>query len=42
MLRISWTEYKTSVWVRQKIGVPEENGLLEQLKKTGKLAKYGC
>ena len=40
MLRISWTEYKTNVWVRQKIGVPEQNGLLEQLKKR-KLAKYG-
>ena len=22
MLRISWTEYNTNVWVRQKIGVP--------------------
>ena len=40
VLRISWTEYKTNVWVRQKIGVPEQNGLLEQLKKR-KLAKYG-
>ena len=40
MLRISWTEYKTNVWVRQKIGVTEENGLLEQLKKH-KLPKYG-
>ena len=40
VLRISWTEYKTNVWVRQKIGVPEQNGQLEQLKKR-KLAKYG-
>ena len=32
VLRISWTEYKTNVWVRQKIGVQEQNGLLEQLK----------
>ena len=24
MLRISWTEYKTNVWVRQKIGAQEE------------------
>ena len=40
VLRISWTEYKTNVWVRQKIGVPEQNGLFEQLKKR-KLAKYG-
>ena len=39
-MRISWTEYKTNVWVRQKIGVPEQNGLFEQLKKR-KLAKYG-
>ena len=41
MLCISWTEYKSNVWVRQKVGVPEENGLLEQLKKNRKLAKYG-
>ena len=34
------TEYKINVWVRQKIGVPEENGLVAQLKKR-KLAKYG-
>ena len=40
MLRISRTEYKTNVWVRQKIGVPEQNGLLEQLKKR-KLDNYG-
>ena len=40
VLRISWTEYKTNVWVRQKIGVPEQNGLLEQLKKR-KFATYG-
>ena len=40
VLRISWTEYKTNVWARQKIGVPEQNGLLEPLKKR-KLAKYG-
>ena len=32
VVRISWTEYKTHVWVRQKI-VSEEQGLLEQLKK---------
>ena len=37
---ISWTEYRANVWVRQKIVVPEENGLLEQLKKW-KLPKYG-
>ena len=34
VLRISWTECKTNVWVRQKIGVPEQNGLLEQLEKS--------
>ena len=34
VVRISWTEYKTNVWVRQKIGVPENQwGLFEQLKK---------
>ena len=30
----------TDGWVWQKIGLPEENGLLEQLEKL-KLAKYG-
>ena len=39
VLRNSWTEYKTYVWVRQKIGVPEENRLLEKLKKL-KLRMY--
>ena len=33
MLHISWTEYKTNVWTRQKILVSVENGLLKQLKK---------
>ena len=33
VLRISWTAYKTNVWVWQNIGIglPEENGLLEQM-----------
>ena len=35
VLRIIWTEYKTNVWEQQKIGVPEENGLVEKLKNGG-------
>jgi len=32
MLRISWTERKTNKWIREKIGIPEEKGILEQIK----------
>ena len=41
VLHISWSEYKTNVWVRQKIGVPEQNGLLEKLKKPGSWPNMG-
>jgi len=39
MLRISWTEWKTNTWIREKIGIPEEKGILEQIKHR-KLSKY--
>ena len=39
MLRISWTERKTNKWIREKIGIPEEKGILEQIKHR-KLSKY--
>ena len=39
MLRISWTERKTNTWIREKIGIPEEKGILEQIKHR-KLYKY--
>jgi len=39
MLRISWTERKTNTWIREKIGIPEEKGILEQIKHR-KLSKY--
>ena len=39
MLRISWTEWKTNTWIRVKIGIPEEKGILEQIKHR-KLSKY--
>jgi len=39
MLRISWTEQKTNKWIREKIGIPEEKGTLEQIKHR-KLSKY--
>jgi len=39
MLRISWTEWKNDTWIREKIGLPEEKGILEQIKHQ-KLSKY--
>ena len=39
MLRISWTERKTNTWIREKIGIPEEKSILEQIKHR-KLSKY--
>ena len=41
MLGISWTECNTNVWVLQKIGVPEENGLVEQLNKDRRWPNMG-
>ena len=40
MLQISWKERKSNAWIRQKIGVPRDEGLLAQLKKR-KLSMYG-
>ena len=31
MLRISWTERKTNTRIREKIGIPKEKGMLEQI-----------
>ena len=39
VLRISWTERKTNKWVRERIGVKEEDGIVKQIKRR-KLAKY--
>ena len=39
MLRISRTERKTNTWIREKIGLSEEKGILEQIKYR-KLSKY--
>jgi len=39
MLKISWTEWKTNKWIPEKIGIPEEKGILEQIKHR-KLSKY--
>ena len=36
----SWKERKSNAWIRQKIGVPRDEGLLAQLKKR-KLSMYG-
>ena len=40
MLRVSWIEHKTNSWVREKVGVKEEDGLLGKV-KAGKIRKYG-
>ena len=40
MLQVSWKEKKTNAWIRQKVGIPEKEGLLSQLRKR-KLTKYG-
>ena len=41
LLRTSWTERKTNTWLREKIGIglPEEKGILEQIRHR-KLSKY--
>jgi len=41
MLRISWTEWKTSKCIWVKIGIPVEKGILEEIKHR-KLSKYCC
>ena len=38
-MRISWTERKTNKWVRERIGVKEEEGIAKLIKRR-KLAKY--
>ena len=39
VFRIRWTERKTNKWVRERIGVKEEDGIVKQIKRR-KLAKY--
>ena len=39
VFRISWTERKTNKWVRERIGVKEEDGIVKQIKRR-ELAKY--
>ena len=39
VLRVSWKDRKTNSWVRNTIGVPAKEGLLETIKKR-KLSKY--
>jgi len=39
MLKINWTEWKTNTWIREKIGIPERKGILEQINHR-KLSKY--
>ena len=40
VLRVKWTDKRTNDWVRRKVGIMEEEGILEHIKKR-KLAKYG-
>jgi hypothetical protein len=39
VLRCSWRDRRTNEWIREKIGVREQDGLLAEIKKR-KLAKY--
>ena len=39
VLRVSWVDRKTNTWIRETIGVPEEYGLLAEVRKR-KLAIY--
>ena len=39
MLRISWTEKRTNEWIREKVGVKEEQGLLKMVKRR-KISKF--
>ena len=40
VLRVSWTQRRTNEWVRRKIGIAEEKGMLNHVKER-KLKKYG-
>ena len=40
MLQVDWKDRKTNVWIRQRVGVSEEEGLLAQL-RIRKLSMYG-
>ena len=40
VLRVKWTERRTNAWVRQQVGVSEENGMLRAV-KLRKIRKYG-
>ena len=39
VLRVSWTERRTNEWVRERVGVREEHGLLREVKRR-KMRKY--
>ena len=40
MLRVSWRDRRTNVWVREKADVREEDGMMEKI-KAAKIRKYG-
>ena len=40
VLRVKWTERRTNAWVRQQVGVSEEDGMLRAV-KLRKIRKYG-
>ncbi|XP_071816608.1 uncharacterized protein [Apostichopus japonicus] len=40
LLQVSWKDRKTNAWIRQRVGVSEEEGLHVQLRKR-KLSMYG-
>ena len=40
MLNVKWTDMKTNEWVRERVGVDRDNGLLRTIMRR-KLAKFG-
>lgn len=40
VLRVSWTQRKTNQWVRDQVGIGEEQGMVAEVKKR-KIRKYG-
>ena len=40
VLRVKWTERRTNEWVRDQVGVREDQGMLQEVQKR-KIRKYG-
>ncbi|XP_063596230.1 uncharacterized protein LOC134773083 [Penaeus indicus] len=40
VIRVKWTERRTNEWVREQVGVREEQGIMQEIKRR-KIQKYG-